>query len=304
MGAWIGGQLLLWLLGLTLEAIKALWGLLSDSAFTTPDVTTLPQVASINGKALTVVNVAFVLAIITAGVTVMTHGTVQVRYGVGELMPRLVIGWIAANFSTPVCGHLTELANALTKALTGDGVAAPGAFGQLLRVVTDAMTDPATAFLVLIIGLIIAVLTGMLLVAWLVRLGTLIVLVGIAPVAVACHATPFTDPAARLWWRSLLAVLGTVILQAFALHTTLEIFLDPDANVASLGLPNDPTGVFNLFVVACLLWVTVKIPGLMRRGGLHAAAAVAGQPVPGRCRRTRTVTYPATPTASMVGANH
>src|SRR6266545_4598570 len=279
MAGWFGAQLLLWLLGLTLEAIKALWGLLANTAFSTPDVTTLPQVQAITSKSLIVVNVGFILAIITAGITVMTHETVQIRYGVGELAPRLVVGWIAANFSMPICSHLTELANALTQALTGEGVASPGAFGQLLRVVVDAMTNPASTFLALVIGLIIAVLTGMLLVAWLVRLGVLIVLVGIAPVALACHATPYTDGAARLWWRSFLAVLGTVILQAVALHTALRIFLDPNANVPSLGLPKDPTGVLNLFIVACLLWVVVKIPGLMRRyvtrgGGQHNVAGL------------------------------
>ncbi len=279
MAGWFGAQLLLWLLGLTLEAIKALWGLLANTAFSTPDVTTLPQVQAITSKSLIVVNVGFILAIITAGITVMTHETVQIRYGVGELAPRLVVGWIAANFSMPICSHLTELANALTQALTGEGVASPGAFGQLLRVVVDAMTNPASTFLALVIGLIIAVLTGMLLVAWLVRLGVLIVLVGIAPVALACHATPYTDGAARLWWRSLLAVLGTVILQAPALHTALKIFLDPNANVPALGIPHDPTGTFNLFIVACLLWVTIKIPSMMRRyatrgGGQHNIAGL------------------------------
>src|SRR6266511_257603 len=253
MVGWFGGQLVLWLLGLTLEAIKSLWSMLADTAFTTPDVTTLPQVQAITGKSLTVVNVGFILAIITAGITVMTHETM------------------------PICSHLTELANALTGALTGESIAPTGAFGQLERVVIDAMNDQSTAFLVLVIGLLIAVLTGMLLVAWLVRLGVLIVLVGIAPVALACHATPYTDGAARLWWRSFLAVLGTVILQALALHTTLKIFLDPNANVAALGIPKDPTGAFNLFIVACLLWVTIKIPGMMRRyvtrgGGQHNIA--------------------------------
>ena len=37
-----------------------------------------------------VVNACFILAIITAGIVVMTNGTVQSRYGVGELLPRLV----------------------------------------------------------------------------------------------------------------------------------------------------------------------------------------------------------------------
>jgi hypothetical protein len=88
------------------------------------------------------------------------------------------------------------------------------------------------------------------------------VLVGIAPIALACHALPHTDGAARLWWRTLIGCLSVVALQAFALHTTVSIFLDPRAN---LGLPQDRSGMFNLFIVACLLWVTVRIPALVRR---------------------------------------
>src|SRR4051812_15415804 len=128
MGPWLGNQLLMWLLDLTVDAITALWKLLAASAFSTPNVTTLPQVQAITSKALAVVNVSFILAIIAGGVTEMTNGTVQIRYGVNEVLPRLVIGWIAANFSLPICSQLTDLANALTTALTGEDVASPGAF--------------------------------------------------------------------------------------------------------------------------------------------------------------------------------
>jgi hypothetical protein len=267
-----------WLAKAILAALKALWGLLAQTAFTSPDVTVLPQVATVSGRSQLVVNTAFVLAIIAVAVTVMTRETVQVRYGIGDLVPRMVVGFIAANFATPICSQLIQTANALTGALTGDSIAAAGSFDQMRRVVTGAPTNQSNSFLLVVVGLIIAVLTGVLLVYWLVRTGVLIMLVGIAPVALACHSTPFTEGAARLWWRSLLGVLATVALQAFAMHTALSIFLDPNANVAALGIPRDPTGTLNLFIVACLLWVTVKIPGLVRRyvmrGGQNSSAGL------------------------------
>ncbi len=74
-----------WLATAILATLTALWGLLEQTAFTSPDVTTLPQVVTISGRSQMIVNTAFVLAIIAVGVTVMTHETVQVRYGVGEL---------------------------------------------------------------------------------------------------------------------------------------------------------------------------------------------------------------------------
>ena len=265
MSGWLIDQIMAWLAGAILATLTALWGLLEQTAFTSPDVTVLPQVAAISGRSLMIVNAAFILAVITVGVTVMTHETVQIRYGLGDLLPRLVVGFIAANFATPICRNLINGANTLTVALTGDSIAAEGSFGQMRRVVTDALNSGSAAFLLVVIGLIIAVLTGMLLVVWLVRVGVLIVLVGVAPLALACHATPFTEPVATLWWRSMLGVLATVTVQALAMHTALSVFLDPDANAGSLGIPHDPAGVSNLFIVACLLWVVVKIPGLMRR---------------------------------------
>ena len=274
MVAWLINGAITWFAKAILAILKMLWGLLATTAFTTPDVSTLPQVTAITAKSVMVVNVCFVLAIITAGIVVMTSGTVQSRYGVGELVPRLVVGWIAANFAIPICANLVELANALTQALTGDGVTSQGSLGQMQQVTFDSLNNPPSAFLAVIIGLIIAALTGLLLVTWMVRLGVLIVLVGISPVALACHATPFTDGAAKLWWRSLLATLATVVLQAIALHTALSVFLNPNSNLPELGIPHDPTGTFNLFIVMCLLWVVIKIPGLMRRyvtkgGGGH-----------------------------------
>jgi hypothetical protein len=89
----------------------------------------------------------------------------------------------------------------------------------------------------------------MLLAQWIIRLGVLVVAVGIAPIALALHGTPQTEGAAKLWWRTILGTLGTVVMQAVALHTTLTIFLNPNANLTVLGLPlpgGDPGAVMNL----------------------------------------------------------
>ncbi|WP_271190330.1 conjugal transfer protein TrbL family protein, partial [Dactylosporangium matsuzakiense] len=257
-------------------ALNALWGLLSSTVFSTPDVSTLPQVTAITSRSMLVVNTCFVLAIIAAGIMVMINGTVPSRSGAGELLPRLVIGWIAANFAVPVCQTLVEVANALTAALTGETVASQGSFNRLEQITLDSLSNPPSAFLAAVIGVLIAVLTGMLLVTWIVRIGVLIVLVGISPIALACHASPVTDGAARLWWRSMLAIVSTVVLQALALHVTLSVLLDPAANAPQLGLPHDTQGTFNLFVVVCLLWTVIKIPGLLRQSALGGGGRNVG----------------------------
>ncbi|MCY1144028.1 hypothetical protein OWR29_39045 [Actinoplanes sp. Pm04-4] len=285
-----------WIAAAVLRVITGLWALLSDTVFLTPDVTGLPQVAQVSATCLAVVNVTFVLAVLSAGITVMLRETVQTRYGLAELGPRLVIGWLAANFAGPICSQAIQLTNAVTEALTGDTLAGPDSLQRLQAVTTQALTSVPDALLAAIIGVLVGVLTAALLLVWLMRIALLVFLAAVAPLALACHATPFSDAIARLWWRALAATLATVVLQGFALHTALVVFLDPQANLPVLGLPRDPSGTLNLLIVVCLLWVVVRIPALMRRyvlrgGGSSRSALVLRsllvQQATGRLRLTR-----------------
>ncbi|MET7403530.1 hypothetical protein ABZS66_59665 [Dactylosporangium sp. NPDC005572] len=212
------------------------------------------------------------LAFLWAGILVMGRDTIQSQVGPGELIPRLVIGLIAANFAIPLCSTIIGLANAFTAALTSQDITAPGSMQQLRNTTVTALSDvnaaSAVGFLLLLIGLLIAVLTGTLLVQWIIRLGVLVVAVGIAPLALALHGTRQTEATAKLWWRTMLGTLGIVVIQAVALHTTLRVFLNPDSNLRVLGLPipgGEPAAVMNLLIVVCLLFGVVKIPGLMGR---------------------------------------
>jgi hypothetical protein len=92
----------------------------------------------------------------------------------------------------------------------------------------------------------------------------------------ALHGTPQTEPAAKLWWRTMLGTLGTVVIQAVTLHTTLTTFLNPQANLPALGLPGDPGVVMNLLIVLCLLWAILKIPSMMRRYVTKSSPSQAG----------------------------
>jgi hypothetical protein len=275
---WLFDSAISWFTAQLLDVLTTLWNLLLQTALITPDVTGLPQVQEFRARSLTVVNTCFGLVIVGAGIVVMSRETLQTRYGLSELAPRVVVGFVAANMSTVVCGQLVAVANALTRALAGDDIASAGSFGQLRNTVQSGLSNGPVALLAFAFAAILAVLTALLMAQWLVRLGVLIVLVGIAPIALACHALPFTDAAARLWWRATLGTVGTVVLQAVALHVALSIFLDPAANVAPLGIPDDPTQTLNLFIVVCLLWAIIKIPGLVRRyvtkGTVSAGASI------------------------------
>lgn len=270
MIGWMFDQAVVWLLEFTRDTLNTVWRLLAATLFHLPDVTGLPQVAALSSQALTVVNTGFVVVIMAAGIVVMARDSIQARYGAAELAPRLVVAFIAANFATPICRAIVTGANTLVLALTGAGIASDQALSQLLRVLTDELTTPTAALLVTLVGLVIDVLVLMLLIGWIARFTALIVAVGIAPAALACHGLPWTETIAQAWWRTMGGLAATVVLQAVALHTSLAIFLDPDTNLPSYGLPNDPTGLLNLIIIAVLLWVTVRIPSLIRRHLTHA----------------------------------
>jgi hypothetical protein len=275
---WFYDSVLGWLGAAAAGSLQTLWDLLAATLLTSPDVTVLPQVATLSGRTLVVANTCYVLVILAAGVMVMTRETVQVRYGLADLAPRLVIGLVAANLATPVCRGLIQAANALTTALTEGPVAGPGAAAQMKTVVAAALSGglgPAK-LLIVIVSVLITVLTAMLLATAFIRIGVLVVLTGLAPAALACHGLPQLDGVARLWWRSMLATLGTVTLQAFALHAGLAVFLSPGANLPVLGVRGDVSPTGNLFIVTCLLWATVRIPRLLARYVTHAQGRAPG----------------------------
>jgi hypothetical protein len=285
MGSWLTDGLiqavLTWFTGMVVGALQALWDLLASTAFQSPDVATLPQVQTFASTSVGVVNAVYVLAFLYLAVMVMGRDTIQSRYGPGELVPRLVIGLIGANFALPVCSTVINLSNALTTALTGQSLTSPGSTKQLQTVVLSAMQGQdggtAASFLLVVIGLLIAVLVGIFEVQWLMRIGLLIVVGGLSPIALALHGTPHTEGAAKLWWRTLLGTLATVVIQAVALHLTLSIFLSPGSNLPALGFPGDPTPLFNLLVVMCMLIGILKIPSLMRRYITQSRPSTAGQ---------------------------
>ncbi|GAA4609811.1 hypothetical protein BJY16_007519 [Actinoplanes octamycinicus] len=252
---------------LIIAALNLAWRLLSLTVLVVPDVTALPQVTGLMATSLGIVDTCYVLAFVWTGIMIMNREWLQSRDGLGELIPRLVVGLIAANCARPICTSVVETANALTTALTGERGGSP--VPQLQAAVaqaTNGMTGSSPEdFLLLIIAGIVASLAVTLVFQWITRAGLLIVAVGIAPIALAMHGTPQTEPLAKLWWRIMLGAPATVVLQAVALHTTLQILLRPHASLPALGLSGSPGAAMNLLVVTGLLWGVIRIPALMSR---------------------------------------
>ncbi|WBB69170.1 hypothetical protein [Micromonospora sp. WMMD812] len=268
-------DLISWLAEKVNELLGGLLAILTSSIFLSPDVTVLPQVTAIAGTSALVVTACFLLAIVAVGVAVMVGDSVEMRYGIKELIPRLVVGFVLSAFAVPLTGVLIDVANALTVSMTGVSAPTTEMITFVRGRIASAMTDESSALLIAVIGLLIVVLMFLLGGSWLVRVGVLIVLAGVAPVALACYATPWTQGAAQLWWRTLLGCLATPTLQAVAFSAGINLLVDPESNLPILlGLPGSDT--VNLMLVIVVLWVTLKVPGMMRRYVTRAGSSNTG----------------------------
>ncbi|GAA0925125.1 hypothetical protein [Virgisporangium aurantiacum] len=261
----LGGAILNWLTSATQAALNWVLGLLSGSVFSSPDVTGLPQVSYVSGRALLVANGFMVLVVMVVGVIAMTHGNVQERYSLKELLPRMLIGFLAANMATPMVRAAITGANAVTGALSGDRFTSDDAFTQIRRVILGSTTDSTMFVAALVLReLALWMLIGLVF-TWLGRIAVLLVVAGTAPVALMCHALPYTEVVARLWWRSLVGVLLVQVLQAVTLNVAVATLLSSDANLPDLGLPKDPTGVLNILITCFVLWLVIRIPKWVAR---------------------------------------
>ena len=224
----------------TQAALNWVLGLLSSTVFTSPNVTTLPQVTYIAGHAQLAANAFMVLIVMVVGIVAMTHGSVQERYALKEMLPRVVIGFAAANLAIPIVAAVIAGANAVTAAMVGDAFNSQDSFDQIKRVVIDTTSDPAMFLVALVLRELVLWMLVLLVITWLGRLSVLLVVAGTAPVALMCHALAFTEPVARIWWRSLLSCLAVQVLQAITLHMAVATLLSSNANLPALGLPQRP----------------------------------------------------------------
>jgi hypothetical protein len=263
MTDWLMDGLVSWLTEKVVDLLGGLVAFLASSLFSSPDVTVLPQVASIAGKSALIVNACFILAILVVGVVTMTGDTVETQYNLKQLVPRLVVGFGMSVFSVPLTSQVITIANALTVSMTGTTAPTKETVDFVEARITQALTNQGDALLVAIIGLLIVVLMFMLVGTWLTRVGMLLILAGTAPIAMACYATPWTQGVADLWWRTILGCLAIPTLQAVSFGAGIDLLIDPEANLPILlGLPGSDT--LNLLLVVGVLWVTVRIPSMMR----------------------------------------
>lgn len=253
------------------EVVNPALELLSNTLLQTPQPTAVPRLAALWGMSWQIAVAVYGVVVVVAGLVVMAHQSVQARYGVREIGPRLLLGFVAGWVTLPLADMAVQVANAVSGRLVG-GVDERAGMAGLAALVRSSVASPppvvgVAPWPLLLAGLVVGLLLVGVLVGYLVRVVAVIVLVAAGPVVVMWHALPQTDPVARWWWRALGGLLSIQVIQALIIAVGLAVILpDParpgrDSPAAVLGLPGDGAGWVTLLVVGVLLWVLVRVPG-------------------------------------------
>ncbi|MGE6738445.1 hypothetical protein ACQKIP_47190, partial [Streptomyces sp. NPDC059900] len=102
--------------GLVSAALEPVLKLLGDTLLTTPAPDSLPRVGQLWTDSWHITLAAYSLLVMVSGVLLMTYGSVQARYSLRELGPRIPLGFLAAGLSLVFAGKAVDLANALSMA--------------------------------------------------------------------------------------------------------------------------------------------------------------------------------------------
>lgn len=268
-----------WFTHLVTDAINPAFVLVGSALLAAPPPMMLDRVQELTGHVRLVANALLVLMVLAGGVIVMAYGSAQTSTTPGEVIPRLAVAVIALNASLTVCQFAIELANAMVKALLGDGVDGQRAGNLIAAKVDGLIKDPTgtVLFLVLLVGT--AVLMGFLLAfIGIIRITLLLFLIIAAPLALLCHALPQTEGIAKLWWRCFFGLLAIQILQALGLILAFKLFLT-DSTAAFPVRPVAPgmgdaveamvrptaNRALDALIVIGILFVLIKIPGWVAR---------------------------------------
>ncbi|WP_181442594.1 hypothetical protein [Streptomyces tateyamensis] len=244
---------------------------------TTPDPILFSRVRELWEAMRLIALAGYGLFVLAAGVTAMTHGSVQQRWSAADLLPRLVLGIAASNLSLTFCSMSLELANAISAAIFGNGVSADDVAGTLIGLFLAQLTGTAAPYM-LVLQLVALTLGATLLVTVLVRTAAIIILTIASPLMLACHGHPASDGIARLWWRAYLGCLGTEIAQAIAFLVCVKVLLDPN-NYGLVPIPS-ATSLINLMLICCTLYLLIKIPSWIRRIVTTPARTITGNTGP------------------------
>ncbi|WP_328869605.1 hypothetical protein OHT76_05495 [Streptomyces sp. NBC_00287] len=241
-------------------ALNPLLDLISGTVLTTPSPASLPRVGELWANSWEIALAGYGLLVALGGIVVMSHETVQTRYSIKEIAPRIPVAFLAAALSLFITSKAVDLANALSHAVMGGGVNASTAGPALRDFVLSSFSSASGNLFAVLMWLVVIVVLVALLLTYVVRVALTILLIVAAPLALVCHALPQTDGVARWWWKAFGGVLAIQIAQSLALITGVRVFLTPGGFGPNGLFGLTENGLVSVLITLALLYVVFKIP--------------------------------------------
>jgi len=259
-----------WLQELLVSAIRncagQVVGIVQGYLLSTTDVfrggqfTDAEAIARYQPPAIVVADSALAAVVIWGSYHIMFGHGIRTLYSVRILLPRLLLGIVAANFSKLLFQSAVDVNNALCAAVVQTGV---GFDPKALFEIRDLGTGPALS--VFVVAALFAGY-GVLAVAYALRYSLLVVLAITAPLAALLFVLPDTHHYSRKWATLFVTTLLMQPLQLLILQVGLDLDLaSPSTNPAR-----------HLFALATLL-LAFKVPGALHAtstAGTHAISVV------------------------------
>jgi len=207
---------------LVTDALNPLLDLLGHTLLTTPSPSSIPQIGVLWTGSWQILVASYGVLVLIAGIIVMAYSTLQSRYTVKEIAPRVAGGFLAGTLSLFAATKMIELANGLAYGLLGGGVNAGQAAGAFRSLALNALTG---GIWLIFVGLVLAVMILVLLVVYVVRVAITILLLVAAPIFLMFHALPHTNGLAAWWWKAFTGVLAIQVAQSLVLVVAMNALL-------------------------------------------------------------------------------
>src|SRR6202171_2996534 len=169
-------------------------------------------------------------------------------HSLSAFVPRLLVGAILVNTALWWCQFAIDVNNALAASIID---AAPPNW--------NALNGAHQALVDIVLGLVYVIVGLLLVLQMLMRLAWINVLMVAAPLAAACWVLPQTQGWAQTWNEQFTGAVFTQFVQVIAL--TLGGIL-----LVAVGRLEPDVNWLSFLVGAATLWLTWRIPGLMRAG--------------------------------------
>ncbi|MFD5089890.1 hypothetical protein ACFWMR_04775 [Amycolatopsis thailandensis] len=240
---------------LVIGALNPLLELLGTTVLSTPDPALLPGIGKAWNESWQLMLAFYGSIVVIAGLILMAYETLQTRYTIKEIAPRLAAGFLAGTLSLFLATQGIEISNAVSSALM-TGAINPDTAAKAMTDMILGSLNGGTGWL-LFIGLALTALLVVLLLTFIVRVIVTVLLIAAAPIVLMWHALPHTEGVAVFWWKTYGLLLIIPIGQAGALSASLRVFFTPGGFTVFGPTLN---GVTNLLFCVALMWVLVKIP--------------------------------------------